>query len=342
MQEELPLFDETPRNEPDPVGLAAAHDVPCSESEVETHGQNDPQEDPGKENGEPMQADIDSSPALDPPESAVSPESVAPDIVRQPIIPGFHRALVVSIHDISPHTLPAVERILVELKALGVNECSLLVVADHHRRGHMLDDLQFCSWLQNQIAAGHEAVIHGYFHARDRRPDDSIREKLTTRFYTRDEGEFFDIAGADALRIVSQARSEFRKLGVEPGGFIAPAWLLSEAGEFALRVLGIEYTTLLTRVNDLVTGKTYRSQSLVWSVRSGWRRFLSRGWNALLFHRLRENRLLRIGIHPTDIEHPVIWRQIHDLIRRALEDRTPISYSKWVETNRVTAHDLQS
>ena len=253
------------------------------------------------------------------------------------------RAVIISIHDVSPHTLPDVKRILAELEAIGAREFSLLVVANHHRRGHLFDDPDFCRWLQERVfARGDEAVIHGYFHHRDPRPVESLRDKVTTRFYTKGEGEFFDIAGADAIRIVNEARTEFRTLGLDPRGFIAPAWLLSEGAEIALRTLGFDYTTHLRTVEDLAAGVVYQSQSLVWSTRSGWRRAASRLWNASLFRRLHDRSLMRIGIHPPDIQHPAVWRQVVHLTRSALADRTPISYLRWVESSRSPEYVLKS
>ncbi len=253
------------------------------------------------------------------------------------------RAMIVSVHDVSPLTRAATERILAELGELGIHGCSLLVVPDHHRKGHVLDDPEFCAWLKTRVTAGDEVVIHGYFHRRDRRANESFRDKLTTRFYTAGEGEFFDKAGADSLWIISQARDEFRKIGLDPHGFIAPAWLLSDGSERALRKLGFAYTTRLGTVTDFHGERTYCSQSLVWSVRSFWRRAISRWWNASLFRRLRPCPLLRIGIHPPDIAHPAIWRQITALATQALADRTPLTYLRWVETSRSQpAHVLQS
>jgi hypothetical protein len=53
---------------------------------------------------------------------------------------------------------------------------------------------------------------------------------------------------------------------------------------------------------------------------------VSLGWNDALFKSLAENNLLRISIHPPDIEHPAIWRQILTLTRQAVESRTAIPY----------------
>ena len=155
------------------------------------------------------------------------------------------RALVVSLHDVSPQTRGACAVILGALAALGVPRCSLLVIPDHHRRGHFLADAACAAWLRAQAAAGHELVMHGYYHERARRDGESVGAKLTTRIYTADEGEFFDLERAQAAALVEKARADFRQLGVEPAGFIAPAWLLSAEAEETLRELGCGYTTRL-------------------------------------------------------------------------------------------------
>ncbi len=245
------------------------------------------------------------------------------------------RALVVSLHDVSPQTRGQCAEILAELAALGVPRCSLLVIPDHHGRGHFLAEAECAWWLRAQAAAGHELVMHGYHHQRARRDNESIGAKLTTRFYTADEGEFYDLNHDAAKTLVEKARSDFRQLGVEPAGFIAPAWLLSAEAEVALRELGCAYTTRLGSVVDLASGRVMQSQSLVWSVRSAWRREASRAWNALLFRRLMGNPLLRVSIHPVDLRHPKIWRQIRGFVTSALADREPLTYHAWLTRHRV-------
>jgi predicted deacetylase len=109
---------------------------------------------------------------------------------------------------------------------------------------------------------------------------------------------------------------------------------LSDAAEDALQELGVKYTTRLGSVLDLQNGTTHHSQSLVWSVRSGWRRQMSLAWNALLFRRLAARGLMRISIHPVDVEHATIWKQIRVLMSRALADRKPLTYDAWLGKNK--------
>ncbi len=247
------------------------------------------------------------------------------------------RALVVSLHDVSPRTREASARILAALNELGVTRTSLLVIPDHHHRGHFLGDRDFCQWLAEKERDGHEIVTHGYYHQRARRSGETPVQKITTRFYTADEGEFYDLDRTTARELVACGNVELQRAGLDPHGFIAPAWLLGAGAEAALRDLGVEYTTTLGAVIDLPGARTWPSQSLVWSVRSRWRRAASRMWNATLFRRLRANPLLRISIHPVDLDHPAIWRQIRTLITRALADREPMTYHAWITQTRAAS-----
>ena len=244
-------------------------------------------------------------------------------------------ALVVSIHDVAPSTQSPVTEIISELAHRGVSVCSLLVVPNYHRRGSSTEDRGFVRWLQDLESKGHEIVIHGYFHERPRREGESISQKLFTRFYTKGEGEFYDLHYEEALRRICQARQEFTNAGLTPRGFIAPAWLLGIPGERAAADADLEYTTRLTAVRDLRSGENYPARTLAYSVRSRWRRATSLAWNNLLVRQLAEAPLARVSIHPPDRDHREIWRQLLRLTERLLENRNATTYRDWIAEKRV-------
>ena len=250
--------------------------------------------------------------------------------------PGVSRDfLVVSIHDVAPSSRELVDEMITTLGRLGVHVCSLLVVPDYHHQGLFTKDRQFVSWLRDLEVDGHEAVIHGYFHERPRRREESLRDKFLTRFYTHYEGEFYDLDYGEALQRITNARDEFRAAGLAPRGFVAPAWLLSEAAERAAHDAELEYTTRLHAVCDLRSGEEFAARSIVYSVRASWRRVASRAWNATLFRLLQSSPLLRISIHPPDYSHPAIWRQIVDLIEVTAGSRTTTTYQDWIAQQRL-------
>lgn len=246
-------------------------------------------------------------------------------------------ALVVSIHDIALSNREIVERIISELAQRGVRVCSLLVVPDYHHQGLFTQDRSFVSWLRDLEAAGHEIVIHGYFHERPVRTNETLLDKLMTRFYTQREGEFYDLDYEEAFRRITQARDQFREAGLTPRGFIAPAWLLNAAGECAVHDAELEYTTRLRTVRDLRSAQTFPARSLVYSVQRRWRRTASLAWNGALMQLLKHTPLLRLSIHPTDRLYPRIWRQIIDAVGEMQNLRTATTYRDWVAERRARA-----
>ena len=241
-------------------------------------------------------------------------------------------ALVVSIHDVSPLTREAVACMLRDLNELRVDRTALLVVPNYHRVAPMRGDSTFCEWLRT-AAGQHELVLHGYFHMRPARTG-KWWETLITEYYTAGEGEFFDLPRSDAFSRLEVAKRDFVAEGLSARGFIAPAWLLGAEAEAAVKSTGFEYTTRLRSFKDLVSGRLTVSQSLVWSVRAGWRRVLSLCWNALLARKLSTASLLRVGLHPTDWRHGSIRRQALGLIRAALAGRDVMTYEDWLARMR--------
>jgi uncharacterized protein len=235
---------------------------------------------------------------------------------------------VVSIHDVSPLTWGEVALIMRELAEQGVDRVPLLVIPNHHRKAPLRENPAFCEWL-GSMAQEHEVVLHGYFHMRAPATD-GWWNTIVTEHYTAGEGEFYDLPEGEAATRLENAKRDFAAAGVNPRGFIAPAWLLGGDAERAVRNAGFDYTTRLRNFKDLVTGRETASQSLVWSVRSGWRRLLSLWWNALLARRLWAAPLLRIGLHPADWQHRRIRGQALGLIRAALAGREVITYEGWL------------
>lgn len=245
------------------------------------------------------------------------------------------RALVVSLHDVSPLTREVFTAMLAELAAWGVARTSLLVIPDHHHRGHMLADAGFCRWLEGLAAQGHELVVHGYYHQRDPRAGEMWRQRFITRVYTKGEGEFYDLTKSEAAARLTRARDDFRQLDAPaPTGFIAPAWLLADAADEAVREAGFRYTTYLSGVQDYHRAGFVPSQSLVYSPRNAWRRTCSLGWNALLARRLRRSPLMRLGLHPPDFLHADLWQQIERIVRGTVNRCEAMTYAEFLDRQR--------
>jgi uncharacterized protein len=244
-------------------------------------------------------------------------------------------SVVVSLHDVAPGTQQITSTIISELSAHGVRVCSVLVVPDYHHGGPFAKHREFVTWLRALQADGHEIVIHGYFHERPSQKKETLSDKFMTRFYTQNEGEFYDLSYEEALRRITTARDEFRALGLKPHGFIAPAWLLGNEAERAVRDAELEYTTRLRTVCDLRLESTFPARTLVYSIHNNWRRAFSRSWNAALFRLMKTKPLLRISIHPADYSQPAIWKQILGFIAATKGARIATTYQDWIAEQRL-------
>lgn len=247
---------------------------------------------------------------------------------------GLPPSLVVSIHDLSTVTRTTVERMLEDLERVGVPVTSLLVIPDHHHKGRIDADPKFSEMLGRAVARGHEALLHGYYHLRPSKQGEGLATRLITRSYTAGEGEFFDLTREEAASLLRKGKESLGNCGVPFTGFIAPAWLLGADAEVAVRGEGFEYTTRIGEVIDCAEGHRYQARSMVYSVRSAWRRGVSLLWNEALFRALGKSPLLRIGLHPPDWEHEAIRRHAMDCIGKAAAERQVTTYGEWVRGMR--------
>jgi len=249
-------------------------------------------------------------------------------------------SLVVSIHDVAPSTQATVQEMIDDLKKSGVSCCSLLVIPHYHEKKLLTQSPDFARWLHEKEKEGHEIVLHGWAHLRPA----ALRERLWTRWmtqhYTRGEGEFYDLSYDEARAKLKRGKEEFEKAGFnleKIAGFIAPAWLLSKEAERAVMDEGFSYTTRLHGVIDLRNNSPtfFRSQSMVYSVSSAWRRRVSLIWNEILFRwaKRRQWPLLRLGLHPPDWRYPAIQKHALAAASRAVMHRMAMTYGDWVKSS---------
>ncbi len=247
------------------------------------------------------------------------------------------QSLVLSIHDVTSSTQAVVQEMLNDLKQCGVSCCSLLVVPHYHNKESLAAASTFVTWLHEKQIEGHEIVLHGWSHLRPSKMGENLWKRLMTQHYTRGEGEFYDLSYEDACFKLRMGKEEFKKAGFDLekiSGFIAPAWLLSNEAERAVAQEGFSYTTRLHGVVDLRSSEIifYRTQSMVYSVSSFWRRCVSLVWNEILFRLAGRQAwsLLRIGLHPPDWTHSRVRKHALAAVSRAMIKRVPMTYQKWM------------
>jgi len=235
------------------------------------------------------------------------------------------RSLIVSLHDVSPVSMERYGRFMKTVEELGVGVLAILVVPCMHGRHPASGHPGFLSWLSDLEARGHEIVLHGCFHRASAIPP-GLFPRLVSTIYTAREGEFYRISREKAVSLIERGLGMLSGTGLRIHGFIAPAWLLSDGGRDAAREMGFSYTTRLNHVELFREGISIRAPSLVTSSRSPWRRTLSRAWVPLIGRTGKNAQVLRVAIHPADLEHHSIERCLTRIIMHAAKTRTPITY----------------
>ena len=219
------------------------------------------------------------------------------------------RALVVSIHDVSPLTEQA--RICNDSATLlppGWTDIALLVIPNHHGKAPIRENPEFCDWLRESAADARGCAAWILSHAVRRGQADGGTPWLRSTILP-GRGVLRPFRSDATLRLERGkrefvgtwlVRARFHRAGLA-------SW--SRRPSAQSRRVGFEYTTTLRTFKDLVTGRETVSHSLVWSVRSAWRRVASLGWNRLLAGKLFRAPLLRIGLHPVDWQDGAVRRQ---------------------------------
>lgn len=241
--------------------------------------------------------------------------------------------LIVSLHDAHPGSHSQIAEQVAFLAGYGITRSSILVVPEFHHGGSVLEYKGFCEAVSEWQAAGHELVLHGYFHDRLESPRENLATLFWTRLYTNREAEFLDLPLETARERLQRGRALFESQGWHARGFVAPAWLMAEGLPNLLAEMGFAYTTRLREIIPLLPGehRIKHSPSLCYSTRAGWRRTASGIWNKHLYGRLRETDLIRLSLHPRDLEFPLMRRQIDQIIRASLKRGfQPTTYGDYV------------
>lgn len=230
------------------------------------------------------------------------------------------RALCVSIHDVAPQTWHLCERWLQAIRAVADIPLSLLVVPAYHRQ-MQVHAIRYENMLEQRLDRGDELVLHGYTHLDEASPPRGLIQKFIRQVYTQKEGEFAALGVEQARERLEKGCLWFERRQWPLHGFVAPAWLMGEAAWHALGDFPFRYTTTRRRFYLLPERQALPSQSLVYSVRSAWRRQMSSGWNAILYAAQQHAPLVRLGLHPQDALYPQIVVHCQHMLEALLENR---------------------
>lgn len=210
--------------------------------------------------------------------------------------------LLITIHDVTPALAPRVDALWRLCESRGVVP-GLLVVPDWHGDTSMESDADFVASLRARAAAGAEVFLHGERHDEAGLPR-TAADALRALGKTAGEGEFLTLDYQGARARIDRGVSRLRAMGLDPIGFVPPAWLARPATHAAARDAGLLVSEDDGAVYLHLPERTVRSPVVRWSARGA-----LRAYGSVLFERLRwwlhrSERVVRIALHPGDLDHP--------------------------------------
>jgi predicted deacetylase len=209
------------------------------------------------------------------------------------------RAIAVALHGIEPATFERCALIRDWLEDHGVQRVTLLVIParDLHPVGERSPAM--VEWLHERRLAGDSIAQHGFHHGRARAA--SPRRRLL-RVRPQGAGEFVGLDTDETRRAVHAGWRVLKLAGVEPDGFVAPAYAYTPALREALS--RFRWWAGLLRVHRTGSEREHTPLAPAWSLAPPGA--LSRALAPQLVRAgaLLAGNTLRLDIHPAYLQHP--------------------------------------
>jgi predicted deacetylase len=238
--------------------------------------------------------------------------------------------IAVALHDIEPSTFERCALIRDWLDDHGVGRVTLLVIParDLHPLGERSPEM--AGWLAERRRMGDSIAQHGFQHEHAGRSAFSRRTFLPGR----SSGEFLGLDGDETRRAVDAGWRVLKLAGIEPDGFVAPAYAYTPA---LRRVLPQKFRwwaglLRLHRASPVSGHDLPRQLTPAWGIAPAWgmgsESAFRRGLSPVLIRAgsLLCGNTLRLDIHPADLQHPRHMLALERVLKRAGGRREAITY----------------
>jgi predicted deacetylase len=220
--------------------------------------------------------------------------------------------IAVALHDVEPATFERCALIRDWLDDLGVNRVTLLVIPapDLHPFHDRRPDL--AEWLDECARAGDAVAQHGFQHrqlrrARGRRP-----------------GEFVGLDVDETRRAVLAGRRVLKLAGIQPRGFVAPGYAYTSALRQTLATT-FDWWAGIGRLHRMGGAGTTTAPALTLGTSTRIKRWTSP--RIVCAGAMLSGDLLRLDLHPADLDHPRHVGAVEKVLRRA-QGRSPVTYDE--------------
>ncbi len=237
------------------------------------------------------------------------------------------KKLLVAVHDVTPAHAERCDRIFRLLDEISITQYALLVVPDWHGEWPLDAHPDFVEVLQRRQDAGADIFLHGFSHdeSRHRR---SLSQRVQVAGRTAGSAEFMMLTPDDARRRIDRGLEIFKRLGLNPVGFIPPAWLFGRGTMKVLEERSLAITEGFWLIRHTGSEKSLFAPAVSWSTAKPWRSVVTSAIAAARCPLERYRSVVRVAIHPPDIEVPSVAKSLRATLEGLLATRDAISYQK--------------
>lgn len=236
------------------------------------------------------------------------------------------RTIAVALHDVEPATFELCASTRGWLEDRGVDRVTLLVIParDLHPIGERSPEM--ANWLAERRRLGDSIAQHGFQHEQLRRPNWPHRPRVPT--HTRRAAEFAGLDDQETRRAVEAGWRLMKLAGIEPDGFVAPAYVYTPALRRMLSARFRWWASLLALHG--ATDQPWRQLAPAWSpssVRAG---------------RLLGGGTLRLDLRPAFLKQPHQMLVLERVLARAARDRCAVTYDELAAAELAAAAPSQA
>jgi len=236
------------------------------------------------------------------------------------------RTIAVALHGIEPATFERCALIRDWLDDHGVDRVTLLVIParDLHPIGERSPEM--VAWLSERGRAGDSIAQHGFQHVRLH--PQGAGGRLVSLAHGRRTGEFSGLDGDETRRAVNAGWRVLKLAGIEPDGFVAPAYAYTPALRGALS-LRFRWWAGLLRVHRAQSSSTPLERAPLapaFSLTTSGP--FARAFSPALVRMgsLLPTSTLRVDLHPADLRHPRHMLALEWVLSRNGSRRAAVTY----------------
>lgn len=242
------------------------------------------------------------------------------------------QTIAVALHDIEPATFDRCALIRDWLSTQGIDRVTLLVIParDLHPLGERSPEM--IAWLAERRRAGDSIAQHGFQHVQLRRA--AFSWQMLVHAQNQRAAEFVGLDGEETRRAVDAGWRVLKLAGIEPDGFVAPAYAYTPALREVLGVRFRWWAGLLRLHGAFAPANTRPHQLLAPAWGMGSEGLLRRVLSPALIRTgaLLSGPAMRLDLHPGDLQHPRYMMALEGILGRAGKHREAITYDDLLAT----------